>query len=119
MPEARSPSPRGGGRTQIGIGGRTHFGFGGRPHFGNPGRTHFVLAGRSTSESAARSGELVLPMGDTPLLVPLVTAEPPKSDGSEASIVVEICEARVHVNGRPGVLALTDVFAALRKVHAC
>ena len=53
MPEARSPSPRGGGRTQIGVGGRTHFGFGGRPHFGNPGRTHFVLAGRSTSESAS------------------------------------------------------------------
>lgn len=67
----------------------------------------------------ARSGELVLPMGDAPLLVPLVTAEPPTSDGREGSVVVEICEARVHVNGRPGALALTDVFAALRKAHAC
>ena len=55
----------------------------------------------------ARSGELVLPMGDAPLLVPLVTAEPPTSDGGEASVVVEICEARVHVNGRPGASALT------------
>jgi transposase len=67
----------------------------------------------------ARSGELVLPMGDAPLLVPLVTAEPPTSDGGEASVVVEICEARVHVNGRPGASALTDVFVALRKAHAC
>lgn len=67
----------------------------------------------------ARSGELVLPMGDTPLLVPLVTAEPPTSDGREGSVIVEICEARVHVNGRPGGLALTDVFAALRKAHVC
>jgi transposase len=67
----------------------------------------------------ARGGELVLPMADTPLLVPLVTAEPPTSDGGEGSVVVEIREARVHVNGRPGVLALTDVFAALRKAHAC
>ena len=67
----------------------------------------------------ARSGELVLPMGDTPLFVPLVTAEPPGSDGGEGSIVVEIWAARVHVNGRPGASALTDVFAALRKAHAC
>ena len=67
----------------------------------------------------ARSGELVLPMGDAPLLVPLVTAEPPTSDGGEGSVVVEIREARVHVNGRPGVLALTDVFAALCKAHTC
>jgi transposase len=67
----------------------------------------------------ARRGELVLPMGDAPLLVPLVTAEPPTSDGGEGGVVVEIREARVHVNGRPGVLALTDVFAALRKAHTC
>jgi transposase len=67
----------------------------------------------------ARGGELVLPIGDTPLLVPLMAAEPPKNDDCEASIVVEICEARVRINGRPGTAALSDVFAALRKALPC
>jgi transposase len=67
----------------------------------------------------ARSGELVLPMGDTPLLVPLIAAEPPKKDDCEAGILVEICDVRVRVNGRPGTAALSDVFTALRKARPC
>ena len=67
----------------------------------------------------ARSGELVLPMSDTPLLVPLVASEPPKSGACEASIVVELFDAHVWVSGRPGAAALADVFAALRKARSC
>lgn len=70
----------------------------------------------------ARKGQLVLPAAsDAPLLVPLMAeSEPPAAGEScETGIVVEICEAVVRVQGRPGKAALGDVFAALRKARTC
>ena len=70
----------------------------------------------------ARTGELVLPMGDTPLLVPLIgepPSTPPPPLSWTGSIAVEIADARVCVNGRPGMAALADVFTALRQARSC
>ena len=67
----------------------------------------------------AQSGELVLPMGDTPLLVPLVTETPRPPPPEEGSITLELFDAHIWVSGRPGVAALADVFMALRKAHSC
>jgi transposase len=76
----------------------------------------------------ARMGRLVLPAtaGESiPAFVPLLpdnsAQEPaaPAGAGAEASIAVEIADAAVRVNGRPGAEALLDVFSALRRSRRC
>jgi transposase len=72
----------------------------------------------------ARLGQLVLPASpDAPSLVPLVaeSAAPPVPAASSeaAAIMVELFNARIEVRGQPGMAALSDVFAALRRARSC
>ena len=76
----------------------------------------------------ARTGRLVLPMpvdfSEPPAFVPVIadTAAPasaavPTLEATD--VAVEIAGATVRVRGRPGIAALTDVFAALRRSSGC
>ena len=74
----------------------------------------------------ARTGKLALPApagGEAiPAFVPLLPdasapSAPPAA--SEVSIVVEIADATVRVNGRPGAEALVEMFSALRRSRRC
>ena len=75
----------------------------------------------------ARTGKLALPAPvrseAIPAFVPLLpdssalASAPPAA--SEVSIVVEIADATVRVNGRPGPEALVEMFSALRRSRRC
>jgi len=73
----------------------------------------------------ARLGQLALPASpDVPSLVPLVaepaaTPVPASSSEAAAAITVELFNARIEVRGQPGMAALSDVFAALRRSRSC
>ena len=72
----------------------------------------------------ARTGRLALPapvdFGEQPAFVPVITdAAAPASTAVLEDLAVEIAGAMVRVRGRPGVAALTDVFAALRRSGGC
>ena len=76
----------------------------------------------------ARTGRLALPapvdFGEPPAFVPVITDAAAPSSAAVATleatdVAVEIAGATVRVRGRPGVAALTDVFAALRRSGGC
>jgi transposase len=73
----------------------------------------------------ARLGQLVLPASaDGPAFVPVVAESPagaaaPPGSPEAAAITIELLGARVEVRGQPGVLALSDVFTALRRTRSC
>jgi transposase len=73
----------------------------------------------------ARLGQLMLPASaDAPSFVPLIAESPTPAAGPSglpeaAAIIIELLGARVEVRGQPGLSALTDVFAALRRTRSC
>ena len=73
----------------------------------------------------ARTGRLALPapidFGEPPAFVPVISdaAAPPTAVEKTGDLAVEIAGATVRVCGRPGVVALTDVFTALRRSGGC
>jgi transposase len=74
----------------------------------------------------ARLGQLVLPASlDAPSFVPLVAADAesaataPAASSEVGVIMIELFNARVEVRGQPGLAALSDVFAALRRARSC
>jgi|SRR5580658_1446309 transposase len=73
----------------------------------------------------ARLGRLALPASaDAPSFVPLVAECPtpvaaPSGSPEAIVITIELLGARVEVRGQPGLSALSDVFAALRRTRSC
>jgi len=73
----------------------------------------------------ARQGHLMLPASaDAPSFVPLVAESPtpvaaPSESPPTAAIIIDLLGARVEVRGQPGLSALSDVFAALRRTRSC
>jgi transposase len=72
----------------------------------------------------ARLGQLVLPASSDAPFVPLVAESPtplaaPSGSPEAAAITIELLGARVEVRGQPGLSALSDVFAALRRPRSC
>ena len=65
----------------------------------------------------AEAMEIVPLLTEGAVTVPVAAPEP--ACAARADIAIELDGVKVHVRGRPGTDGLGDVFAALRKAHAC